>query len=71
MDGAEALHLKLLKKHGYLLRSVGLVAAAVTVPERDDFFRINLNSLPDREMGDETSMKRAIRDVPCMLIRAS
>jgi hypothetical protein len=50
---------------------VRLVVETVTVPERDDFFRINLNSLPDREMGDETSMKRAIRDVPCMLIRAS
>ncbi len=47
LDGAEALHLKLLKKHGYLLRSVGLVAAAVTVPERDDFFRVNLRSTPD------------------------
>ncbi|MBV38262.1 MAG: hypothetical protein QGG19_23000 [Alphaproteobacteria bacterium] len=71
MDGAEALCLKLSKKHGDLLRSVRLVVETVTVPERDDFFRINLNSLPDREMGDETSMKRAIRDVPCMLIRAS
>ena len=70
LDGAEALRLKLLKKHGDLLRSVDLVVETVTVPERGDSFQVNSRPVPDREMVDETCLKLAIRDVPCLLIRA-
>ena len=70
LDGAEAMRLKLLKKHGDLLRSVDLVVETVTVPERGDFFRVNSRPVPDREMVDETCLKLAIRDVPCLLIRS-
>jgi len=42
----------------------------VTVPERGDFFRVNSRPVPDREMVDETCLKLAIRDVPCLLIRS-
>mgnify|MGYP003983368985 FL=1 len=64
------MRLKLLKKHGDLLRSVDLVVETVTVPERGDFFRVNSRPVPDREMVDETCLKLAIRDVPCLLIRS-
>ncbi len=70
LDGAETLRLKLLEKHGDLLNSVDLVVETVTVPERGDFFRVNSRPVPDREMVDETCLKLAIRDVPCLLVRA-
>ncbi len=70
LDGAEALCLKLSKKHGDLLRSVRLVVVTVTVPGRGDPFQVNSRPIPDREMVDETCLKLAIRDVPCLLIRA-
>ena len=70
LDGTEALLLNLLKKHGDLLCSVDLVVVTVTVPGRGDPFQVNSRPIPDREMVDETCLKLAIRDVPCLLIRA-
>ena len=69
MDGAETLRARLLKEHSDLLRDVELVVETVTVAERGDFFRVNSRPLPDREMVDETCLKLAIRDVPCLLVQ--
>jgi Flp pilus assembly protein TadD len=69
MDGAETLRARLLKQHRDLLRGVELVVETVTVPDRGDFFRVNSRPMPDREMVDETCLRLAIRDVPCLLVR--
>ncbi len=70
LDWAEALRRRLLKEHPDLLREVDLVVETVTVPERGDFFRVNSRPVPNREMVDETCLKLAIRDVPCLLVSA-
>jgi len=57
-----------LKEHHDLLLDVELVVETVTVPERGDFFRVNSRPVPDREMVDETCLRLAIRDVPCLLV---
>ena len=59
-----------MKEHPDLLREVDLVVETVTVPERGDFFRVNSRPVPNREMVDETCLKLAIRDVPCLLVSA-
>ncbi|MDP6691135.1 MAG: tetratricopeptide repeat protein [Alphaproteobacteria bacterium] len=69
-DGAEALRRRLLKQHADLLQDVELMVETVTVPERGDFFRVNSQPVPNREMVDETCLKLAIRDVPCLLVTA-
>ncbi|NQV60245.1 MAG: SPOR domain-containing protein, partial [Alphaproteobacteria bacterium] len=68
LDGAETLRARLLKEHHDLLLDVELVVETVTVPERGDFFRVNSRPVPDREMVDETCLRLAIRDVPCLLV---
>ena len=68
LDGAETLRARLLKEHHDLLLDVELVVETVTVPERGDFFRVNSRPVPNREMVDETCLRLAIRDVPCLLV---
>ena len=68
MDGAETLRARLLKEHRDLLQGVELVVETVTVPDRGDFFRVHSRPVPDREMVDETCLRLAIRDVPCLLV---
>ncbi len=68
MDRAETLRTRLLKEHRDLLQGVELVVETVTVPDRGDFFRVNSRLMPNREMVDETCLRLAIRDVPCLLV---
>jgi Flp pilus assembly protein TadD len=68
MDGAETLRARLLKDHSELLENVELVVETVTVPGRGDFFRVNSRPVASREMVDETCLRLAIRDVPCLLV---
>lgn len=70
MEGAEDLRTRLLQQHPDLLQGVELVVEMVTVPERGNFFRVNSRPMPDREMVDETCLRLAIRDVPCLLVTA-
>jgi Flp pilus assembly protein TadD len=68
MDGAEKLRARLMKEHLDLLQDLDLVVETVSVPNRGDFFRVNSRPVPDREMVDETCLRLAIRDVPCLLV---
>jgi Flp pilus assembly protein TadD len=70
MAGAEAMRERILKAHGDLLHDVELVVETVNVPDRGNFFRVNSHTVPRRDMIDETCLKLAIRDVPCLLARA-
>ncbi len=70
LDGAKSMRDRILKVHGDLLRGLRLVVETVTVPDRGDFFRVNSQPVPNRDGIDETCLKLAIRDVPCLLVRA-
>ncbi|MBT6913152.1 MAG: tetratricopeptide repeat protein [Rhodospirillaceae bacterium] len=69
IDGAETLRDRLLKEHKELLQDIDLVVETVTVPGRGDFFRLHSRPVPDREMVDETCLRLAIQDVPCLLVQ--
>ncbi|MFP6747603.1 MAG: tetratricopeptide repeat protein, partial [Alphaproteobacteria bacterium] len=69
LDGANTMRDRIIADHGDILRGMELVVETVTVPERGDFFRVNSQSVPKRDGIDETCLKLAIRDVPCLLVR--
>ncbi len=68
MQGAEDMRDKIVAAHSDLLAKVELIIESVDVPERGVFYRINSQAVPRRDMVDETCLKLAIRDVPCLLM---
>ncbi|MDA1101436.1 MAG: SPOR domain-containing protein [Proteobacteria bacterium] len=66
--GAETLRTRLLKEHRDLLQGLELLVETVAISDRGDFFRVNSRPMPDRGMVNETCLRLAIRDVPCLLV---
>ncbi|MDP6344599.1 MAG: SPOR domain-containing protein [Alphaproteobacteria bacterium] len=68
-DRANDLRKRLLERHAKLLEGVDLRVEGVKVAGRGEFFRVQSKPVAGRALAEDTCLKLAVRDVPCMLVR--